>query len=270
MKKVSAKHAVFTLIELLVVIAIIAILAAMLLPALQQARNRAKTIACVSNFNQMGKALMGYMHDNKDCINPYYNRNGWAENAHWAICLNKYIGYTGTAEIGSARYNVKTGVYTRNPLLCPTRDITRPDSKIGPNSSGVSTITAVGINYAYWNHGGGGKNSAKVNAACFYRPSRSSYALESRMGDCSGYAWFKNDAKRPAFPHGNPNPEDQLTVPQVGAGAGSTNVLFLDGHSALVERSRVPLEVRDANNYKEKFWNYCKDLGSLSKIRDNW
>ena len=270
MKKVSAKHAVFTLIELLVVIAIIAILAAMLLPALQQARNRAKTIACVSNFNQMGKALMSYMQDNKDCINPYYNRSSWAADAHWAILLNKYIGYTGTAEIGSARYNVNTGVYTRNPLLCPTREIERPDAKSSPNGAGVSTLSAVGINSAFWDNGGGGKSHAKVNAACFYRPSRSCYAMEARMADCTGYVWFKNNARRPAFPHNNPNPEDQLTAPQLGSGAGSSNVLFLDGHCALVDRNRVPLEVRDATNYKETFWNYCKDIGSLSKIRDNW
>lgn len=84
-RKTERKSAVrngFTLIELLVVIAIIAILAAILLPVLAKAKERAKMIECLNNMKELQTAYLMYVHDNDDSLplNAIGGANSWITN----------------------------------------------------------------------------------------------------------------------------------------------------------------------------------------------
>ena len=116
----------FTLIELLIVIAIIAILASMLLPALNKAREKAKSINCTSNLKQMGIVTINYSDAYYGSLYPTTVGTGmWSQFIYTAGLFKGQPVYPS--------FGTSPSTFRQKIMACPTRLATLPDFSTNQN-----------------------------------------------------------------------------------------------------------------------------------------
>ena len=274
----------FTLIELLVVIAIIAILAAILFPVFAQVREKARQSTCVSNFKQIGLAILQYNQDYDEYYPPSEvstsGGGGFTTGYDWTYVVNPYVknGSNNSVPVGGrAILGYAGGVYSCPSAVQPSQQdqfVVRLDvfpawynnnapmhGDPGNNASGpavsLSAIDSPANAVGMWEAGSNGA-SATVGGKTVYTNNFGPYYLGDKWAWYSGTSFLGStkDCDEPSGTDGG-GWQSCNTMPRYRHN-GHADMLYLDGHV----KARGHGDWYSTNFYIaglscEQFWNTC-------------
>lgn len=230
----------FTLIELLIVIAIIAILAGMLMPALNQARQMAFATACRSNLKQYALGLASYTSESNEYL--CYGYNSLSSASTFNHILYPYIfnrplkldGYSSTKPVNVKLYQCPAAKYKHVYYTLM--------SSYGYNYSGVISTSPTQRILGYKSST---ENNPPTKTGQIKQPSAVFFFGDGRL-NITSTLWGDN----PAYPNNAPGSDPSEFVPW--RHQKQVNILYGDGHAA---SRRVSPEIRVTTNEGKLFWN---------------
>lgn len=253
----SVRNNRFTLLELLLVIAVIAILASLLLPALRNAKEKSKTIACGANLRQIGQCLAFYEADFNGYLSPvYYYKGGSSFCDSYAMVFASLGYFVARNTNGSARIGIEKTIFecsAGTKTLAPST----PASRYDPAGAGAFRMdrssTSAYVDNWY------GINGASVKSALV---PFNSYPTSDGFNFLHRIHEFRETSKFVFLFDGlNFN---FIYVPERlnlrHDGRRTANLLFMDGHYSTYSNNKLPPTISGVTaaslteNYSDQRW----------------